>query len=164
MENAEKAVKNENNEAKQKKPYRNRMKRRFYSNNNRTNMNGAKEKTEKENSVATEIAQKPQKSHNSERKPQHQQSVAKDVKSTPKPQKKPIQKEALKDTEPIDFVIGEFEDNGKKYAFKMIKRVYYIYEVAEEGENELFKTADSKEAYIEWCKIKYPEKLKKGMM
>ena len=164
MENAEKVVHNENNEAKQKKPYKNRMRKRFYSNKNRTNTNVVKEKAENENSVATEVVQKAPKTHNIEKKPQQTATVAREVKNAPKPQKKPVQKEMQKDTEPIDFVIGEFEDKGKKYAFKMIKRVYYIYEVAEESEKELFKTADSKEAYNEWCKIKYPEKLKKGMM
>lgn len=156
MENTEKVMQNDN----KKKPYKNRMRRRFYNNKNQV-----KDKNETENARTAEMAQKPQKPQNTERKPQHTQTDIKEVKNAPKSQKKPAQKEQVKDLEPVgDFVIGEFEDKGKKYAFKMIKRVYYIYEIVEESEKELFKTADSKEAYFEWCKIKYPEKIKKGMM
>ena len=61
------------------------------------------------------------------------------------------------------FTIGEHEENGMKYQFRLSNRKYSILECAPDSDkqNTLLVTPNSAKAYEEWNKIKRPEKMKR---
>lgn len=63
-----------------------------------------------------------------------------------------------------EFILGEFEDKGKKLAFKKCADDYKIIDITDETEKVLNTYKESAEAYLEWCKIKYPDKIKKNLV
>ncbi len=151
MENTEKVIQNDNKE----KSVHGKFRRNFRPRKRVGNNKNTKEQNPRHDTQVSEVKTSSAPQRAQERRVSHTTPANK-----PKDTKKPLNK----DVEPLDFTIGEFEENGKKYAFKMLKRVYHIVEIVEETEKEIFKTEDSKTAYFEWCKIKYPEKVKKGMV
>ncbi len=62
------------------------------------------------------------------------------------------------------FTIGEHEENGRKYKFRLSNRKYSILECVPDSDEKpktLLVTPNSTKAYEEWNKIKRPEKMKK---